>query len=75
MRQKAASLMDDPIVQLLLSGRVETAWEAERLYLDEHIHEVVALVNSSLSDEEFRQHPLIAILLSHGSRGWEDSIL
>jgi hypothetical protein len=32
-------------------------------------------VNSSLSDEEFRRHPLIAILLGRGSRGWEDSIL
>jgi hypothetical protein len=35
----------------------------------------VTLVNSPLSDEEFRRHPLIAALLSHGSRGWDDSIL
>jgi hypothetical protein len=67
--------MDDPAVKLLLEGRAETAEQAERLYLEEHVDEVVDLVNSPLSDEEFRQHPLIVTLLSRGSRGWEDSIL
>ena len=62
-------------MQLLLTGCVETAREAERLYLEEHLDDVVALVNSSVSDEEFRKHFLIGILLSHGSRGWDDSVL
>jgi len=70
-----SSLVNDSVVQLLLAGRAESASEAERLYLEEHVDEVVDLVNSPLSDEEFRRQPLIAILLSHGSRGWEDSIL
>ena len=26
------------------------------------------------SDAEFRRHPLIALLLACGSRGWEDSL-
>jgi hypothetical protein len=75
MREGADSLLNDPVVQLLLSGRAQTAEEAERLYVEEHLDEVVALVNSTLSEEEFRRHPLIAALLSRGSRGWEDSIL
>ena len=70
-----ASLLDDPVVQLLLEGRAATAAEAERLYLEQHLDQVLALVNSPLSDQEFRRHPLIATLLSRGSRGWEDSIL
>jgi len=70
-----ASLMDDPVVQLLLSGRAETVAEAERIYLEEHLDGVVSLVDSPLSDEEFRRHPRIEILLRPGSRGWEDSIL
>jgi hypothetical protein len=69
------SLMDNPAVQLLLEGRADTAEQAERLYLEEHLDEVVELVNSPLSHEEFRQHPPIVALLSRGSRGWEDSIL
>jgi len=75
MSSQAASVIDDPVVELLLTGRADTADQAERLYLEEHLDEVMGLVNSPLSDEEFRRHPLIAILLSSGSRGWEDSIL
>lgn len=75
MSEQDLSLVDDPIVQHLLTGRAHSASEAECLYLAEHLGEVIDLVNSPLSDEEFRRHPLIAILLSQGSRGWEDSIL
>jgi hypothetical protein len=75
MSPNITSLLEDPIVRLLLNGRAQTAAEAERLYVEEHLDEVVMLVNSPLSDEEFRRHPLIAALLSHGSRGWDDSIL
>ena len=75
MSLQVASVIDDPVVELLLTGRADTVDQAERLYLEEHFDEVTRLVNSSLSDEEFRRHPLIAILLGRGSRGWEDSIL
>jgi len=64
----------DPVVELLLSGRAETADEAEELYLDESIPEVVRLAGSPMSEDEFRAHPLIQLLLARGSRGWEDSL-
>jgi len=65
----------DPVVQLLLDGRAESLQEAQELYLNEHLHEVFDLVLSPLSDDEFRRHPLISLLLSCGSRGYEDSLL
>ena len=64
----------DPVVELLLSGRAGTAEEAEELYLDASIPEVIRLARSGLSDAEFRAHPLIQLLLARGSRGWEDSL-
>ena len=73
-----ASILDDPVAQLLLSGEASNPSQAERLYLerncDQVIAEVLRLVDSPLSDEEFRRHPLIAMLMSHGSRPWEDSL-
>jgi hypothetical protein len=74
MESDATSILDDPIAQLLLSGRASTPSEAERQYLESHLDEVLRLVQSPLSEEEFRRHPLIALLFSHGSRGWEDSL-
>ena len=65
----------DPIVQMLLRGEAQSVSEAEEKYLDANLHQVIALVESPLSDEQFRDHPLIALLLSHGSRDWEDSTL
>ena len=64
----------DPVADLLLSGGAMTVSEAEECYLDAHIRDVVKLAESDLSDEEFRRHPLIALLLARGSRGWEDSL-
>ena len=58
----------------ILNGEAQDASQAERIYLDRHFHEIIDLVNSPLSDDELRGHPLIQILLSHGSRPWEDSI-
>jgi hypothetical protein len=49
--------------------------EAEEKYLTANLRRVIELVESPISDEEFRAHPLIEMLLSHGSRDWEDSIL
>jgi hypothetical protein len=64
----------DPIIALLLSGAAATAAEAEAIYLDTHLEEVIRLAESSLSDEAFRAHPLIALLFAHGSRPREDSL-
>ena len=66
--------MDDPVVAMLLREEVTTASEAEARYLDEHIADIVELVKSPLSEREFREHPLIVMLFSHGSREWEDSV-
>ena len=45
------SLSDDPVSQLLLCGRAETLHEAEELYLDSCLPEVIRLLQSGLSDE------------------------
>jgi hypothetical protein len=64
----------DPVADLIVSGRAHTVEEAEGIYIDEHLHELVPLVESDLSDAEFRRHPLVALLLARGSRPWEDSL-
>jgi hypothetical protein len=68
------TIANDPILVLLLRGEAETVAQAEEMYLDAHVRDVIRLAESALPDEEFRQHPLVALLLSHGSRGWEDSL-
>ena len=65
---------EDPIVGMLLREEASTVHEAESRYLDSQIPAIVELVESSLSDEQFRSHPLIMMLFSHGSRDWEDSL-
>ncbi|MEW6303098.1 MAG: hypothetical protein AB1705_06485 [Verrucomicrobiota bacterium] len=70
----ASTPVADPLVALLLEGKAQTLHEAQEMYLNSHLADVVALVRSPLSDEEFRRHPLISLLLSCGSRGWEDSL-
>lgn len=66
-------LTSDPVSQLLLSGRAETLREAEELYLDSCLPEVVRLLESGLPDEELGRHPLMRMLRAHGSRGWEEA--
>ena len=73
MSDPTPSLTGDPVADLIVMGRAETVEQAEEMYLDEHLDDVVALVESGLSDQEFRRHPLIALLLARGSRSWEDS--
>lgn len=65
----------DPVVTMLLEGKARTLEEAQEQYLNSHLDDVVALVRSPLSDEAFRRHPLISLLLACGSRGWEDSLI
>jgi hypothetical protein len=64
----------DPVADLLVQGVARTVAEAEEMYLDAHLDDVAALAGSTLSDDEFREHPLIVLLLSRGSRPWEDSL-
>ena len=74
MAETLGNILDDPVAQILLAGEAATPSEAERKYLEDHLADVLRLVQSPLSDEEFRRHPLIVMLFSHGSRGWEDSL-
>ncbi len=61
-------------MDLLIRGEASTCDEAEDLYLESHLDDVIRLAQSALSEEEFRRHPLIVLLLARGSRGWEDSL-
>jgi hypothetical protein len=69
------SLDEDPVLRLLLSGAAATLDEAEELYLDASMPEIIRLLESPLSDQELCEHPLMVLLRSRGSRGWEDSVL
>jgi len=73
-RDDITQLSNDPVAQLLLSGKAQTLREAEELYLDTCLPEVVRLLQSGLSDEELGRHPLMRMLRAHGSRGWEEAV-
>jgi hypothetical protein len=68
-----SALMRDAIARLLLSGKAQTLWEAEEMYLDSCLPEVIKLLEGPLSNEELARHPLMVMLRSHGSRGWEEA--
>ena len=68
-------LDNDPVLHLLLTGQAQTAAEAEEMYLNASLPEVLRLLESALSDEELGRHPLLVMFRRHGSRGWEDSLL
>jgi hypothetical protein len=65
----------DPVEQLLVTGRARTVHEAEEMYLDAAYPQVLALLASTLSNEELGRHPLLILYRSHGSRPREDSLL
>jgi hypothetical protein len=67
-------VLSDPVAQLLLCGRAKTLREAEELYLDSCLPDVVRLLQSGISDDELGRHPLMKMLRSHGSRGWEEAV-
>ena len=67
------ALTSDPVAQLLLTGKAQTLHDAEELYLDSCLPEVLRLLESGLSDEELGQHPLMCMLRAHGSRPWEEA--
>lgn len=64
----------DPVLHLLLTGQARTAAEAEEMYLNASLAEVLRLLEGPLSDEELGRHPLLVMYRRHGSRGWEDSL-
>jgi hypothetical protein len=66
---------DDPVIQLLLRGEARTLHEAEEKYLDAAIPQLLELLGSPLDNEALSKHPLLKLVLAHGSRGWEDSTL
>jgi len=70
-----SGVTDDPVIQPLLRGEAHTLHEAEEKYLDRAIPEVLELLRSERTNEELSRDPLLNLLLAHGSRGWEDSIL
>jgi hypothetical protein len=70
-----AELESDPINRLLLRGEAGSVEEAEELYLNASMPEVLRLLEGPLSDEELGNHPLMVLFRVHGSRGWEDSLL
>jgi len=74
MADDISRVSSDPVAELLLQGRATTLREAEELYLDSCLPEVLRLLQSNLSDEELGRHPLMQMLRSHGSRGWEEAI-
>jgi hypothetical protein len=70
-----SELDNDPVLHLLLTGRAATVADAEQMYLNASLPEVVRLLQGPLSDEELGRHPLLVMYRRHGSRGWEDSLL
>jgi hypothetical protein len=73
-RDDITHLSSDPVAQLLLRGEAQTLRQAEEMYLDSCLPEVVRLLQSGLSDEELGRHPLMRMLRAHGSRGWEEAV-
>lgn len=64
----------DPVAALIIAGEADTVERAEELYLDRSVGALLALVSSDLSDDDFRAHPLVQLLLARGSRGWEGAL-
>jgi hypothetical protein len=66
---------DDPVIRLIFTGRAKDLDEAEEIYLDESLPEILELLRKPIPDEELARHPLMSLLRVRGSRGWEDSLL
>jgi hypothetical protein len=66
---------DDPVIRLIFTGKARNLDEAEEMYLDESLPEIIELLRLPIPDEELARHPLMTLLRFRGSRGREDSIL
>jgi hypothetical protein len=69
------TVVTDPVERLLLTGEAVNVFQAEERYLDSAYADVLALLDSSLSDEELGKHPLMVLFRSYGSPPREDSLL
>jgi hypothetical protein len=69
----ASETVHAEIDALLLSGRARTASEAESMFLDDHLTDLARLA-LELDEEAFKRHEAVKLLLSHGSRPFEDSL-
>jgi len=74
-KDEIPGIADEFILALLLQGEAKTLHEAEEKYLDAAMPQILKLLGSSASNEELATHPLLRMVLSHGSRSWEDSVL
>lgn len=61
------------IEELLTAGHAESALQAEAMFLNTHLPEITQLA-LELDEEAFKQHEAVKLLLSHGSRPFEDSL-
>ena len=61
------------IDELLLKGRAQTAHEAEEMFLNEHLDDIVQLI-AHLDDRSLEEHEAIKLLMSHGGRRLEDAL-
>jgi hypothetical protein len=68
-------ILADPVIRLIYLGRAKSLDEAEELYLDESMPEILSLVGSSMSNAELQEHPLPRLLYSRRMRRREDSRL
>jgi hypothetical protein len=73
--EEIPGVTDDPVLRLILDGKARTLDEAEDIYLDESLPELLELLRKPIPDEELAGHPLMTLLRVRGSRGREDSLL
>jgi len=73
--EEVPGVTDDPILRLILAGKARTLDEAEEIYLDESLPEVLELLRKPIPDKELAKHPLMTLLRVRGSRSREDSLL
>jgi hypothetical protein len=66
---------DDPVLRLILTGEARSLDEAEEMFLDRSLSQVLELLREPIPDEELARHPLMTLLRVRGSRGREDSLL
>ena len=66
---------DDSVLRFILSGEAVSLHEAEEKFLDTALPAIFSLIGSGIGNEELARHPWMQLLLAHGSRGWEDSLL
>jgi len=73
--EEIPGVTDDPVLRLIFDGKARTLDEAEEIYLDESLPELLELLRKPIPDEELADHPLMTLLRVRGSRGREDSLL